>query len=127
LTNKSKAEFNKTKCRQMKKLDRLQEKHSPNSSPELDLSGIHLKGWVINLSKYKLTAPQTKVLAKGLNFAISPSTLPYAEYIVATEQACTNLPNSETTVLRAVKQNLTKPEQQALKQLKKEKLTSGQR
>ena len=60
-----------------------------------------MKKWVINLSKYKLSKPQGSVLCKGLNFAVSPSKIPVNDFIVATELACDNLPNSEATVLRA--------------------------
>ena len=53
----------------------------------IDLSGTQLKKWVVNVSKYKLTDDQTRVLGKGLNFAVTPDKLPVEEFIIATEQA----------------------------------------
>ena len=35
----------------------------------IDLSGIKLKKWLVNVSKYNLTDDQTWVIIKGLNFA----------------------------------------------------------
>ncbi len=125
-------EFEKSKCRQIQKLERLQQKQKPPVEPEIDLSGSQLKRWVINLSKYKLSKSQCSVLSKGLNFAVSPDKLPVTEFIVATEQACQSLPNSEATVLRAEitgtlrgvklpKSNVTSEERKALGELQKEK------
>jgi hypothetical protein len=96
----------------------------------LDLSGTQLKKWVINLSKYKLNSIQTSVLAKGLNFAISPPKIPAEEFVLATEIACKHLPQSDGIQLRAriastlksakpPEQNVTKEERKAIKDLKK--------
>ena len=100
---------------------------------EVDLSGTQLKKWVINKSEYNLTGAQTKLLGKGMNFAVSPQTNDAVvnDYIVATEVACAGLNNSEASQLRAevvgalkstnnAKSNITKEERQALKQLQKE-------
>ena len=72
------------------------------------------------------------IIIKGLNFAVSPSKIPVNDFIVATESACGNLPNSEATVLRAevidvlrttklYKPNIIAEERQALKKLQQEK------
>ena len=76
--------------------------------------------WVINLSSKPLTPAQRSVLAKGLNFVVSPKQPPNLEYITAIEAACTKLsqkdaeePRTEVNrVLRSfhpLKPNLTKP------------------
>ncbi|XP_072033416.1 uncharacterized protein [Amphiura filiformis] len=106
VTKKSESEFCKTKCRHARKLDRLQQHYVPiqrrNTPDNVELGGEQLKKWVINLSKHKLTKPQESILAKGLNFAPSPSKLPYEDYIIATELACRKLNNNnEATVLRS--------------------------
>ena len=49
----------------------------------IDLSGTQLKKWEVNVSTYKQTDDQTRVL----NFAVTPDKLP-EELIVATEQVC---------------------------------------
>ena len=85
---------------------------------------------MVNISKHKLSKPETSLLAKGLNFAVAPVEIPVIELVVAAEQACAKLPNSEATALRAEivgaikgskppKSNLTRDERQALKDLKK--------
>ena len=96
----------------------------------LDLSGTQLKKWVINLSKYKLKPAQTSILAKGLNYAISPADVCAEEFVLATELACKHLPQADGIQLRskaasvlksakAPEQNITKEERQAIKELKK--------
>ncbi|XP_072043000.1 uncharacterized protein [Amphiura filiformis] len=140
------SEFTKTKCRQTRKLEWLQEKPgkhrknshldkhvSNNNSNGIDLSGTQLKKWVIHKSKHDLTTPQTQLLAKGLNYAVAPdnNNALVNDYIVATEEACVGLSACESAQLRAEvvgvlkstnnsKPNLTKDEEQALKDLKKD-------
>ncbi|XP_072039173.1 uncharacterized protein [Amphiura filiformis] len=122
-----------TKRCQLQKLQKLAEKQttgrkkSPNST--LDLSGTQLKKWVVNLSKYKLNPEQTSVLARGLNFAVSPPEICAKEFVLATELACKHLPQDDRIQLRAKvastlksskvpEQNITKEERKAIKELK---------
>ena len=125
--------FLTTKDRHIDKLRRLTDKSAErkkSEDPELDLSGSQLKKWVINLSKYKLNKTETSVLAKGLNFAISPPDVCAEEFVIATEVACRKLDKAEATQLRAKVasvlksskppcQNVTKEERKAIKDLKK--------
>ena len=141
VTRKCDNEFLKTRWRHEQKLDRLIGKtQAPssgssqrrNTSENSELGGEQLKKWVVNLSQFKLAKPQESVLAKGMNFAPSPASIPYEHYIVATEQACKKLPTSEAAVLRSEmagilrsakappKSNITKEERQAISELKKE-------
>ncbi len=86
---------------------------------------------MINTSKYVLSNDETKVLAKGLNFALTPEKVPIDDYVVATEQACGFLPERERDELRSKvcgitgnvkvpKPNISKEEKTALKALKKQ-------
>ncbi len=52
---------------------------------EVDLSGIRMKKCLVNLSKYKLSRDETSLLAKGLNFAVSPKHMPVEDLGIATE------------------------------------------
>ena len=78
-------EYTQSKARQKQKLSRLIQKKE-NTEIHVDLSGTQLKKWVINLCKRELSKAETTVLAKGLNFAVSPDKLPMNEYIVQTEK-----------------------------------------
>ena len=50
----------------------------------------------INLSKYKLSGNQNKILAKGLNYAVTPEKIPTEEFVVAAEQATWSLATTRT-------------------------------
>jgi len=78
-------EFVSCQNNQKAKFDRLFSKSKRKASADnsIDLSGEQLKKWVVNISKYKLSEPETSVLAKGLNFAIAPSTIPIDEYVLS--------------------------------------------
>ena len=91
--------YSEAKWRQKKKLDRFVEKKKKDSEP--DLSGEHLKKWVRNISDREITLKQKQVLAKGLNFAVSPESIPVNDFVVATEQACWLLPEEERDQLRS--------------------------
>ena len=88
--------------------------------------------WVINLSSKPLTKAQGSVLAKGPNFAVSPKHPPNLEYITAIEAACIKLSQQDAEELRAdvnwvlrashpPKPNLTKAQNLALRELKKDR------
>ena len=59
------------------------------------------KCWVVNLSQQPLTQAEETVLAHGPNFAVTPKTPPFKEYITAAEVACQNLKPSEADEFRA--------------------------
>ncbi|KAI8507604.1 hypothetical protein Bbelb_149840 [Branchiostoma belcheri] len=126
-------EFQVTRDRHLEKLERLQQtKTRQQQELEVDLSGTQLKKWVVNISEKTLNEHQTRVLQKGLNFAVTPDKIPSEDFVVATESACMCLPlnsaeqlRSEVAgILRTVKppkSNITKQERDALKELRKEK------
>ena len=99
------AEFNKVKCRHQEKLRKWIEKRDQRKkmqhTEDADLSGTQLKKWVVNLSKYKLSSDENKVLARGLNFAITLPKHPVDDLIVSAEKSCALLPYGEGDQLRA--------------------------
>ena len=95
----------------------------------------NIKKWVINLSNTPLTENQEKLLARGPKFVIKPKWPPVEEYITAIEKTCPKLDNGEADELRvevkkALKRsqnktrsfNITKEENQALQELKKDRV-----
>ena len=92
--------FQDVRARQLRKFDRLVDKQQKKAGNQkrrdttVDLSGSQLKKWVVNLSKYKVTCSQTKVLSRGLNFAVTPDNLHEPsfvnEYIIACEKLVGN-------------------------------------
>ena len=123
-------EYTQSKARQKQKLSRLIQKKD-NTEIDVDLGGTQLKKWVINLSKRDLSKAETTVLAKGLNFAVSPDKLPMNEYIVQREKARGNLREEERDQLRAEvcsalkstslpKSNISKEERAAIRSVGKD-------
>jgi hypothetical protein len=122
--------FEKSKMAQIKKLDKLQ--HRKNDNESVNLSGDQLKRLVINLSKYKVKDHETKLLARGLGFAVSPDKLPVNDIVIGTELCCKNLKTEEADQCRAEvvgviksskppKSNISKEERGAIKELKANK------
>ena len=114
--------YQNTKRRHLRKLQNLTDKTAERKKfldSTLDLSGTQLKKWVINLSKYKLKPSHTSMLAKGLNYAISPSNVCAEEFVLATELACKHLPQADGIQLRSKAPNVLKsakcPEQNITK------------
>ena len=86
LTRDRERKFKNSKWREVNNLMRITMTRDSDGNI-IDLSGIKLKKWLVNVSKYNLTDDQTWVIIKGLNFAVPPDKLPVEEFIVATEQA----------------------------------------
>ena len=115
--------FNKVKARQVRKFNILYNKNKQyqdsnsvsfnnnrstqgGNADRLDnnnqlASERDINKWVINLSSTNLTTTQKAVLAKGLNYAISPNNIPYVEYITAIELMCPKLKEEDAMELRA--------------------------
>lgn len=86
------AQHSKGKERQRRKFHTLLSKtHTPHSEPtqlrEEKTPEDSQEKWVKNFSDWNLTEPEKRVLAKGLNFSISPQQLPIVDLITATETA----------------------------------------
>ena len=87
--------FNNIRSRQQNKFNRLQQKHDQKSKDSDTIVPVSKeetdslkKKWVVNLSKRKLTEEETSLLQKGLNFAVSPKSIPVNEYVIGIENAC---------------------------------------
>ena len=121
--------FNRVKERQVSKFHILDNKYiqgqrnnrvrtdnRPNQGVNVDRSGLRNHGrdnnnqleagldnskWVINLFKTRLTKAQESVLAKGPNYAITPTHIPNVDYITAIESVCPKLKEEEAMELRA--------------------------
>ena len=115
--------FNRVKQRQVSKFHSLYSKNiqgqsnnrgridnRPNQGVNADRSGLGNHGrdnnnqleaasdnnkWVINLSKSRLTEAQESVLAKGPNYALTPTHIPNVDYITAIESVCPKLKEEE--------------------------------
>ena len=106
LETKRNSEHEKSKERQIKKLNLLETRQNEKEKVKigkdvLDLSGTQLKRWVVNTTERELTRPQNTLLAKGLNYAVSVDKIPHEEFIIASEKACWKLPQKDAQNLRA--------------------------
>ncbi|GJQ75525.1 hypothetical protein Trydic_g17611 [Trypoxylus dichotomus] len=78
----------------LKKFEKLKPKKT-NTQSELDICRT-----VIHVSTLQLSQEQTKVLAKGLNFAVAPTRIPKEEIITQAECAIQRLPAEEAEEIR---------------------------
>ena len=96
-------------------------------APQLDINKV-----VVNLSDTILTTEAKSVLAKGGNFAVTPTSIPTEEIITRVEAAIYKLPKKEADEIRVEtcrllkrakppKCNISKGEQRALIELRKNK------
>jgi len=131
VTNIQETEFQKTKGHHKKKFERLLEaKKKQEASTKEVITDDQRDRWVINVSHTELNTHQKNVLAKGLNFAISPNTLPKEDFVVAVEKACRAMEEEEAEDFRSEilgtlrsarcpQSNLTVQEQKAVSDLKR--------
>ena len=129
LTRVRELEHKQTKWRHAEKLKRWMDRKNTIAEEE---GSNNKEKWVRNLSSKSLTQSETSLLAKGLNFAVTPDKIPVNEFILATEQATWKLPQEEGDTLRAEitgllksaklpPSNLCKEERKAVKELGKDK------
>ncbi|XP_057292500.1 uncharacterized protein LOC130621201 [Hydractinia symbiolongicarpus] len=95
-------------------------------------TGIDKSKWIVNLSNRQLTTEETNLLSKGMNFCMTPASIPKKEIVAKVEEAIKDLPKEEADTVRAKvsltlqksktpKDNLQKSERLSLKNLKKDK------
>ncbi|XP_072025236.1 uncharacterized protein [Amphiura filiformis] len=114
-------------ARCVKYYDRLREK----SSPVLDTTlSQQQERWVVNKSDRELNDDEKSLLAKGMNYAVSPTSIPTIDLITGVELACNKLTDkTEKDQVRAEavkvigsshapKSNLTPGERKAMKNLR---------
>ena len=87
--------FDNIRSRQKQKFQRLLHKHKRNNDEGNTIIKVHDQEknniqdkWVVNLSNRPLAEDKTSLLKKGLNFAITPNTVPINDYVIAIESAC---------------------------------------
>ncbi|XP_068674499.1 uncharacterized protein [Montipora foliosa] len=117
-------EENKTRARHEQKLKRGDPTFNDNRREEIK------KRWVVNASDCDLEANEISLLRKGMNFAITPRSVPVKEVLTAVEQGISNLPRDAKDEVRGdicniIKNakapktyNLNQGERQAMKKLK---------
>ena len=129
--------FNKTRDRQKRKFDNLliekQSSVSTTRTPHVDRTHqVDKSKWVINLSSRSLSDAEVSLLQKGLNFAVTPTSIPATETVAKVESAIRPLDAEQAdTVRRNVNSilqkakppepNITREMKQALKGLKEGK------
>ena len=111
-------ETKKVKNRHLKKFDNLLKKHQHQQPPAENT--IDKSKWIVNLSSKTLTPAEENLLQNGLNYSITPQTIPTADIIAKVETAIrTLLDREEVENIRAkTKFNSTKGK------ASKEKLTN---
>ena len=88
--------FNKTKDRQQRKFHKLLQKKQSSVLPT-NTSSIDKNKWVVNLSSRPLSDTEVSLLQKGLNFAISPTSIPATEIVVKVESGINHFTQHEPT------------------------------
>ena len=126
------------KFRQIKKFHTLQRKttnHGRDKRTPTPIVQDHCcSKWVKNFSNRDLNATETRMLSKGLNFAVTSKKIPVVEIVTAVESACLKLNKSDADDLRSsvnnifkkqrspnTQCNLSEEEQQALQDLRKDR------
>jgi hypothetical protein len=59
------------------------------------------KKWVVNISNRELDKNEISLLRKGLNFAITPSSVPTKEILASVESAIDGLPKPRQSIIRS--------------------------
>ena len=123
------------KQRHIGKYERLKNK-STTVSEVKDTSTPHdnTDRWVVNLSDKQLTDAEKGLLAKGLNFSVTPPHIPVDDFVVCTEKAAgilgkhsANAVELRAKVVGIIKHakppvsNISRDEREALKNLKADK------
>ena len=81
------------KNRHLKKFNNLLKKHQHQQPPTENT--IDKSKWTVNLSSETLTPAEENLLQNGLNYSITPQTIPTADIIAKVETAIRTLPDGE--------------------------------
>ena len=93
LTAAQRHTFGETRSRQQSKFERLYNKSV--AKKEVTDTDIVTNRWVMNLSDRQISDDERSMLSKGLNFAITPTTLPVVEIIAGTEVGSREIHNRD--------------------------------
>ncbi|XP_053405172.1 uncharacterized protein LOC128558909 [Mercenaria mercenaria] len=125
--------FSESKHSQREKFDKLLANRNGTEKDVDSTRGINTDKWVVNLSDRTLQEDAKSVLKRGMNFCVTPPTVPVNEIIASTEAACSQMNDkSAADSLRAEvvkvlrqsktpKSNISSGERKALYTLCKEK------
>ena len=83
----------KVKNRHLKKFNNLLKKHQHQQPPTENT--IEKSKWIVNLSSKTLTPAEENLLQNGLNYSITPQTIPTADIIAKVQTAIRTLPDEE--------------------------------
>ena len=81
------------KNRHLKKFNNLPKKHQHQQPPTENT--IDKSKWIVKLSSKTLTPAEENLLQNGLNYSITPQTIPTADIIAKVETAIRTLPKRE--------------------------------
>ena len=132
LTKTKGKHFETVKNRQRSKFEKLTAKKELSAAAETQAKNNIQERWVYNKSSKTFNATTTNLLRRGLNFAITPQSIPVEEIVTSTELACRNLDAETAASLRSevarsvkrrktLKPNVPKEEIRALQDLKKDR------
>lgn len=114
--------FSKTRERHCQKFSQYMTRQAQQQSESAPTT------WVKNISNTQLNDAEIKLLSKGLNFGVTPKSIPNKDFIASIEMASSHLPENEAhmlcshsaAILKAAKppkSNISKEEQQAMETL----------
>ena len=126
-----KHELEKSKERQLKKFNTLNQKRKDNQQKEINeqtTTTVDKSKWVINLSTYNITKDERELLENGMNFSVTPPALPTIDLIAKIETTLTGMTTEEADTIRAdlssiirkakpPKRNITRKQSISLKSL----------
>ena len=75
---------------------------------QINLKKIDKSRWVMNLSTHLINEAETSVLTKGLNFAVTPQSLPVTDFITTTEQACMQIADPSMAMAACLRSDVTR-------------------
>ena len=92
--------FNATKDRQQHKFLKLVQEKQASVSPHINPTPrVDKNKWVINLSSRPLSDTEVSLLKKGLNFAVTPTTIPATEIVAKVETAIRTLDSEQASIM----------------------------
>ncbi|XP_070547586.1 uncharacterized protein [Ptychodera flava] len=128
-------QFTECRYRQQQKYDHLvaQRNGDDRNGENYLTTHINPDKWVVNLSNRQLSPAEITVLQKGMNFCVTPLSVPVQEIVASTEVVCNQMKDkSEADSLRAdvvkilknskpPKSNITTEERNAIAQLSRDR------
>ena len=92
-------ELAKGKERQLKKFTKLHVKKLAQQAETCN--STDKSKWVVNLSSHDISKDEKELLEKGLNYSITPTTIPAVELVAKIETVLAGMPTEEADTIRA--------------------------